>query len=131
MLFQKVKHNQPDIRCSCSHPEKKKIKQETATESVTDDSSDTTVTTTVTATETTVVTTSPPIEETETDDESYGTLGTTLKTHVYTTYSGVKWWEITGNTNTGTDGYEDWFAETDDNFSDESTVTAGTSEAEN
>lgn len=108
-----------------------RLKQETATESVTYDSSDTTVTTTVTATETTVVTTSPPIEETETDDESYGTLGTTLKTHVYTTYSGVKWWEITGNTNTGTDGYEDWFAETDDNFSDESTVTAGTSEAEN
>lgn len=108
-----------------------RLKQETATESVEDDSSDTSITTTVTTTEPTTVTTSPPPEETETDEESYGTLGTTLKTHVYTTYSGVKWWEITGNTNTGTDGYEDWFAETDDDFSDEVTVTAGTSEAEN
>ncbi|MEZ3454016.1 MAG: hypothetical protein K1W17_06560, partial [Oscillospiraceae bacterium] len=84
-----------------------------------------------TPTLTTTGPTSPPPEETQTDEESYGTLGTTLKTHVYTTYSGVKWWEITGNTNTGTDGYEDWFAETDDDFSDEVTVTAGTSEAEN
>lgn len=108
-----------------------RIKKETASESVTDGSSDTSVTTTVTATEPTTVTTSPPPEETETDEESYGTLGTTLKTHVYTTYSGVKWWEITGNTNTGTDGYEDWFTETDDDFGGEVTVTAGTSEAEN
>lgn len=106
-----------------------RLRQETATESVTDDS-ETSVTTTETTTETTTVTTSPTTE-TETEESSYGTLGTTLQTHVYTTYSGIKWWEITGNTNTGTDDYEDWFAEPDEDFDDEITVTAGTSAPEN
>ncbi|MCM1022971.1 MAG: FecR family protein [Prevotella sp.] len=102
-----------------------RLKQETATESVSD-TPETTVTTVPTTTETTTVTTSPPAE-TE-DTTSYGTLATTLQTHSYTTYSGVKWWELTGNTNTGTDDYEDWFPETNDDFGEEEiTVTAGTS----
>ncbi|MBQ5319471.1 MAG: FecR domain-containing protein [Oscillospiraceae bacterium] len=75
-----------------------------ATESVT-----TTVTTTYETTETTAVTTLPQTEESY--DSSQDTLRTTQKPHEYTTYSGIKWWEITGNTNTGTDDYEDWFTE--------------------
>lgn len=105
-----------------------RLRRETETESVTDAGSETTITTTVTVTEPTTVTTSPPTE-TETDEESYGTLNTTLQTHVYTTYSGVKWWEITGNTNTGTDDYDDWFADTDD-LGGAITVDEDTPEAE-
>ncbi len=73
-----------------------------------------TETTTVTIppeeTTTTAATTAPPTTETE-EPSSHGTLSTTLETHDYTTYSGIKWWEITGNTNTGTEGYEDWFTD--------------------
>lgn len=107
-----------------------RLKQETATDSVTDDTESTILTTTETDAESTTVTTPPP-SETETEDtSSYGTLGTTLQTHIYSTYSGIKWWEITGNTNTGTDGYEDWFTETEEDFGEETTVTAGISAAE-
>lgn len=105
-----------------------RLRRETEPESVTDSGSETTITTTVTVTEPTTVTTSPPTG-TETDEESYGTLNTTLQTHVYTTYSGVKWWEITGNTNTGTDDYDDWFADTDD-LDGAITVDEDTPEAE-
>ena len=108
-----------------------RLKQETATEPDTDETSETTVTTTETTTEPTTVTTSPPTETEDDDISSYGTLGTTMQTHSYTTYSGIKWWEITGNTNTGTDDYEDWFSEPDEDFGEEVTVTAGTSAAEN
>lgn len=108
-----------------------RLKQETATEADTGETSETSVTTTVTTTEPTAVTTSPPTETEDDDISSYGTLGTTMQTHSYTTYSGIKWWEITGNTNTGTDDYEDWFSEPDEDFGEEVTVTAGTSAAEN
>lgn len=108
-----------------------RINRENSTESVTDDQSETTsVTTTPTSAEPTETTTSPPETETE-ERSSYGTLGTTLQTYSYTTNSGIKWWEITGNTNTATDDYEDWFTETDTDFDGEVTVTAGTSAAEN
>lgn len=108
-----------------------RLRQETATETLTDDSvSETSVTTTVTTTETSTETTTP-LSETETEESSsYGTLGTTLQTHEYTTYSGIKWWEITGNTNTGTEGYEDWFnppGGSETSGGAETTVTAGTS----
>lgn len=52
--------------------------------------------------------------ETPSETTSYDTLRTTQKRQEYTTYSGVKWWELTGNTNTGTNGYEDWFTEEPD-----------------
>ena len=66
---------------------------------------------------------------TETTSSSYS--GTTLETHVYTTNSGVKWWEITGIADTGENaddgdngGYDEFL-----NFFGENgtTVTAGTS----
>ena len=103
-----------------------RLKREAATET-SDDTAETTTTvsTTEASSETTTVTTSHT-ETDSRDDTSYGTLGTTLHTHSYTTYSGVKWWEITGNSNTGTDDYEDWFSEPDDN-----PVTAGTSVPDN
>lgn len=81
-------------------------------------------TTTMTTTETTETTTEtePPVTETE-ESTSYGSLNTTLQTHEYTTYSGIKWWEITGNTDTGTEGYSDWFdPENDEEYSEETTV---------
>lgn len=65
----------------------------------------TTVSTTSASSEEPVTTTTPESAE----ESSYGTLRSTLKTYEYTTYSGIKWWEITGNTNTGTDDYDDWF----------------------
>ena len=96
--------------------------QETATTPV--ESSDTTSeTTTVTTSQSTeaVTTTAPPEIETE-ETSSNETLATTQKAHEYTTYSGIKWWEITGNSNTGDEGYEDWFTE-DDEESQETTAT--------
>ncbi|MBQ3162668.1 MAG: FecR domain-containing protein [Oscillospiraceae bacterium] len=75
------------------------------------------------------ITTSPPATE-ETDmPMSYDTLSTTQKKHAYTTYSGIKWWELTGNSNTDTDDYEDWFTEDEETEEQEpqETVTAGTS----
>ncbi len=76
------------------------------------------------------ITTSPPPSGSEADmPSSYDTLSTTQKQHAYTTYSGIKWWELTGNSNTGTDDYEDWFAEEEETEVQEpqETVTAGTS----
>lgn len=103
-----------------------RLKREAATEASDDDAeTTTTVSVTETPSETTTVTTSP-IETDSRDDTSYGTLGTTLQTHSYTTYSGIKWWEITGNSNTGTDDYEDWFSEPDDD-----PVITGTSVPDN
>lgn len=56
-------------------------------------SSETTSTTaTTTATETTVSETETVSSESETDPTV-----TTKETHIYTTYTGIKWWEITGN----------------------------------
>ncbi len=112
-----------------------RLEQETATEPVTEESEEeTSVTSSVTETETTTTetTVTTPPERTETEEPtSYGTLNTTLRTHEYTTYSGIKWWEITGNTNTGTEGYEDWFSEEETLFGEETTVTAGTSGPQN
>ena len=56
----------------------------------------TVTTTTTTAAETTVTETETETDLPESETES---TGTTLETHVYTTYSGIKWWEITGNNN--------------------------------
>lgn len=68
--------------------------------------------TTVTATTTTPAPaeteTSPP-ETTVPEETTYGTLRSTQRTYNYTTYTGVKWWEFTGNTNFDTAGFEDWF----------------------
>ncbi len=81
----------------------------------TTETSEATVVTTVTTPKITEAetTTVPPDIETE-EESSQGTLPTTQKAHEYTTYSGIKWWEITGNANTGIDDYEDWFTEEDE-----------------
>ncbi len=83
---------------------------------------------TTTSTETTSVTTetseTSASTTTEPEETSPGTLRTTLKTYVYTTNSGIKWWDITGNTNTGTEGYEDWFTDDETLFGEETTETA-------
>lgn len=76
------------------------------------------VTTTVSETTATTV----PVTEPEPETSSFDTLRTTQQTHEYTTYSGVKWWELTGNSNTGTDDYDDWFTE-----EPESSVTGSSS----
>ncbi len=100
-----------------------RLEQENATETVTEESTEeTTSVTTVTTTETTTTTVPPTETETE-ESTSYGTLSTTLQTHEYTTYTGIKWWEITGNSNTGTEGYEDWFSEPDGVSEEEASVT--------
>ena len=80
-------------------------------------------TTFTTTTETTTTTVS------ETSEEESSSLGTTKERHVYTTYSGIKWWELTGNTNTGMEDYDDWFAGDNNNnvYGLPETVTAGTS----
>lgn len=75
---------------------------------VTEITEETTVTTTTTTSSATETETSPT-SETTAPESTYGTLRSTQRTYDYTTYTGVKWWEITGNTNTGTDGFEDWF----------------------
>lgn len=102
------------------------VKTTTAgTPKTTSETSETNVTTESTTTSATTVTT-----KTETQvPTSYDTLRTTRKTYEYTTYSGIKWWELTGNTNTDTDDYEDWFTEKEDDDDEtiETTVTAGTS----
>lgn len=92
--------------------------------------------TTETAEETTVTTTTttpapteteaPRSSETTAPESTYDTLRSTQRTYEYTTYTGVKWWEITGNTNTGTDDYEDWF---DPDEYENETVAAVPSEA--
>lgn len=112
------------------------LKQETASDTVTEEpSSETAASSATTATEPppteTTVTTVPTDTETNGDQSSGGTLRTTQQTHEYTTYSGIKWWEITGNENTGTDGYDDWFADDETVFGEETTVTAGTSAVQN
>ncbi len=104
--------------------------EERRLETMTETSSEaetTTVTTTKTTTQTTTESTTTPPPETETESETYDTLPTTGKTYAYTTYSGIKWWEITGNSNTGTDDYEDWFPVDGEETSAQETVTAGTS----
>lgn len=75
---------------------------------ITEMTEETTVTTTTTTTPATTETEAPS-SETTAPESTYGTLRSTQRTYVYTTYTGVKWWEITGNTNTGTDDYDDWF----------------------
>ena len=99
---------------------------ETMTETTTTE--ETTVTTPITTSSSTeTTTTAPSVTETE-PPTSYDTLRTTQKTHEYTTYSGIKWWELTGNTNTGTDDYEDWFTEEPQTEKPpQETVTAGVS----
>lgn len=96
---------------------------ETMTETTTTES--TAVTEITTVSEASTVTTTPHETET-TQSDSHNISSTTQKTYEYTTYSGIKWWELTGNTNTGTDDYEDWFS-TDDKQIDSTaeTVTAG------
>lgn len=66
-------------------------------------------TTTFSQTETYPTETSVPEES-----SSQGTLRSTYRTYEVSTYSGVPWWNITGNTNTDMDDYEDWFAEDND-----------------
>lgn len=83
------------------------------------------VTTTVTTPAPT--TTESTSSETTAPESTYNTLRSTQRTYEYTTYTGVKWWEITGNTNTGTDDYEDWF---DPDEYENVTVTAIPAEAE-
>lgn len=99
--------------------------ESTVTESSSDISQTTTITTTTAAPKTESTTTAVTTEPTETDSEtsSYDTLRTTQPTREYTTYSGIKWWELTGNTNTGTDDYEDWFTEAPDEFGAEMVTT--------
>lgn len=80
------------------------------------------VTSAVTTTRETTIT-----ESESTEGSSDESSGTTRRTYVYTTYSGIKWWELTGNTNTGTDDYEDWFPQDRDGYGQAETVTAGTS----
>ena len=88
------------------------------------DNSVTSETTTVTTTGTTSVSSTTTTTESSSGDTS--TWGTTRQTHVYTTYTGVKWWELTGNANTD-DNYEDWFADDQNDNIISETVTAGTS----
>lgn len=80
--------------------------------------SETTVASTTDDTES-ITTTVPADIETE-GTTTNDTLPTTQKIQEYTTYTGIKWWEITGNTNTGTDDYEDWFTEDEENSSETS-----------
>lgn len=102
---------------------------ETMTETTTETTEETKVTTVRTTASTTETTTTSDTSET-TSETTYGTLATTHKKHEYTTYSGIKWWEITGNTDTGTDDYEDWFSEPSyGNETTTGTVTAGTTAA--
>ena len=105
-------------------------RQETMTTTITaiSESSETETTTFITTTAPTesVTTTTPPTTAETEPSSSYGTLSTTQKKHEYTTYSGIKWWEMTGNTNTGTDDYEDWFTEESEEEPQE-TVTAAAS----
>lgn len=67
--------------------------------------------------ETTTVSSKTETYPTETsvpeESSSQGTLRSTYRTYEVSTYSGVPWWNITGNTNTDMDDYEDWFAEDD------------------
>ena len=107
---------------------------ETMTETTTEATEETTtVTTTKTTTSAATETTTAAPTQTETEPPtSYDTLRTTQKTYEYTTYSGIKWWELTGNTNTGTDDYEDWFTEEPQTENPpQETVTAGVSAEQN
>lgn len=101
-------------------------RRETITD-ITEFTEETTVTTTTTASTPTETETSPT-SETTVPESTYGTLRSTQKTYEYTTYSGVKWWDITGNTNTGTDDYDDWFDPDKFEYENE-TVAAVPSEA--
>lgn|GEM_PF-1726315 len=106
--------------------EEKRQETMTTTEAVPETTDmETSVVTTSAPVESVTITTTPPVSsETEQHNTSPDTLRTTQKRHEYTTYSGIKWWEMTGNTNTGTDDYEDWF--TDENEEEpQETVTAG------
>lgn len=85
--------------------ENRRLATMTGTAEITEETTVTTTTTTSATTETET----PPSSETTAPESTYGTLRSTQRTYEYTTYTGVKWWEITGNTNTGTDDYEDWF----------------------
>lgn len=102
--------------------ENRRLETMTGTTEITEETTVTTTTTTSAATETETSTPS----ETTAPESTYGTLRSTQKTYEYTTYTGVKWWEITGNTNTGTDGFVDWF---DPDEYENETVTAVPSEA--
>ncbi len=75
---------------------KKAAETESDFPDVTETTETTVTTTTTTAAETTVTETETETDLPESETES---TGTTLETHVYTTYSGIKWWEITGNNN--------------------------------
>ncbi|MCM1330670.1 MAG: FecR domain-containing protein [Ruminococcus sp.] len=81
---------------------------ETMTDTTVMPTEETTVTTTTTTAAPTETETSPS-ETTVPEETTYGTLRSTQRTYEYTTYSGVKWWEFTGNTNFDTAGFEDWF----------------------
>lgn len=76
-------------------------------------------TTAVTTEETsaTTTTTAPPVTETEPpqtasttvpQEETAGTVRTTLETHIYTTYAGPKWWDMPNdNPDVNDDNYDD------------------------
>lgn len=71
---------------------------------------------------------SPSDAAAESSDSEGSTWGTTRATHIYTTYSGIKWWEITRNGSTDDDSdYDDWFSENQNANQPAETVTAGTS----
>lgn len=94
--------------------EEKNMETMTTTIGTSETTAETTTVTTTKATE--AETTTVPIDIETEDSTSHDTLPTTHEIHEYTTYSGIKWWEITGIANTGTDDYEDWFAEEDEDM---------------
>lgn len=102
--------------------ENRRLETMTGTTETTEETTVTTTATTPAPTETEA----PRSSETTAPESTYDTLRSTQRTYEYTTYTGVKWWEITGNTNTGTDDYEDWF---DPDEYENETVTAVPSEA--
>lgn len=98
--------------------ENRRLETMTDTTQTTEETTVTTTTTTPAPTETEVSTSETTVPET-----TYGTLRSTQRTYNYTTYSGIKWWEITGNTNTNTEGFEDWF-DPDGDYEDENDTAA-------
>lgn len=110
-------HDEIDLAYKSVVEENRRLETMTETTEMTEE---TTVTaTTTSAAEKTETSTS---SETTAPESTYGTLRSTQRTYDYTTYTGVKWWEITGNTNTGTDDYDDWFDP--DKFEDENDTAA-------
>ena len=103
--------------------EERQMETMTTTTTTIENSETTIETTTPASVETTEEVTTVPTQISTEDTSSYETLPTTQKKHEYTTYSGIKWWEITGNSNTNTDDYDDWFTEEDTEDTSEAATT--------